>query len=74
MDVKIGVQHAAREMVLDVDQSQDAVVEAFREALSTDGGLLVLRDQRGGVIAVPAAKIAYLDFGAEGVRKVGFGA
>jgi len=74
VDVKIGVQNAARELTVDVDQAQEQVVTAFRDALASDDGVLVLADQRGGVLAVPAAKIAYLEFGSEGLRKVGFGA
>ena len=39
----------------------------------TDGGLLVLFDDKGGKVMVPADKIAYVEVGTGPGRRVGFG-
>ncbi|MFY0408116.1 DUF3107 domain-containing protein [Solicola sp. PLA-1-18] len=72
MDVRIGVQNAAREMTVDAELDRDAIVEALRAAIA-DEGLLVIKDKKGGSVVVPAEKIAYLEFGADNGRTVGFG-
>ena len=47
MEVKIGVQHANRELVLESEQSPDEVQEAVAAALSGKSNLLQL-DRRQG--------------------------
>lgn len=73
MEIKVGIQHVARELVVDSDSTAPEVEAALAKALD-DGGVLTLADQRGRKILVPAARIAYLDLGQEHVRAVGFGA
>ena len=43
MEVKIGVTHAHRELVLDVDLDADAIEEQVRKAIDA-GGILALTD------------------------------
>lgn len=71
MEVKIGVQQSAREIVLDSLQTVDEVSSAVAAAISK-GGLLTLEDDRGRRIVVPGDKIAYVEIGAPATRKVGF--
>lgn len=72
MEVRIGVQHAPREVTIDATQSREEVLAAVRTA--TNGNdMLELSDERGRVVAVPIARIAYLEFDAEDARRVGFG-
>ncbi len=71
MEVKIGVQHSSREIVLDSLQSADEVSAAVSTAIAK-GGLLSLEDDRGRRIVVPGEKIAYVEIGAPATRKVGF--
>lgn len=73
MEVKIGVQHAPREILLESAQEQDAVLSAVTKAL-TNGSLLQLEDERGRRIIVPAGLIAYVEVGEAVERRVGFGA
>ena len=47
MEVKIGVQHANRELVLESEQSPDEVQALVAEALSGNTGLLQLTDDKG---------------------------
>ena len=74
MEVKIGVQHANRELVLESEQSPDEVQEAVAQALSGKTGLLQLTDDKGRRVIVPADRLAYVEIGEVSIRKVGFGA
>jgi hypothetical protein len=73
VEVKIGVQQAAREVVLQSEQSSESVVELVSAALK-DGVPLVLTDDKGRTVVVPGDKIAYVEVGASVVGKIGFGA
>jgi hypothetical protein len=73
VEVKIGVQNAVREIVIESNQSNDDVVAAVDSAISK-GGLLRLADEKGRVVLVPAEKLAYVEIGEPEVRRVGFGA
>ncbi len=73
MEVKIGVQYAARELVLESAQSPDEVATAVAEAL-TAGGVLSLVDEKGRRVLVPAEKLAYVEIAESESRRVGFGA
>ena len=72
MEVRIGVQHAPREITIDATQSRDEVLATVRAATSGDE-LLELTDERGRAVAIPVARIAYIEFDAEDARRVGFG-
>ncbi|HET6294206.1 MAG TPA: DUF3107 domain-containing protein [Kribbella sp.] len=74
MEVKIGVQHANRELVLESEQSPDEVQQAVAEALSGKANLLQLTDDKGRRVIIPADRLAYVEIGEEAIRKVGFGA
>ncbi|MFJ5143164.1 DUF3107 domain-containing protein [Streptomyces sp. NPDC088707] len=74
MEVKIGVQHAPREIVLESGQSAEEVERAVADALAGKAQLLSLSDEKGRKILIPAEKIAYLELGEPAVRRVGFGA
>jgi hypothetical protein len=74
VEVKIGVQHANRELVLESEQSPDEVQQAVADALSGKTGLLQLTDDKGRRVIVPADRLAYVEIGEVSMRKVGFGA
>lgn len=73
MEVKIGMQHVARELNIDVDQSADQVSAAVASAVQS-GAPLVLTDSKGRSVTVMPATIAYVELGVENNQKVGFGA
>lgn len=73
MEIKIGIKHVAREVQLESKSSAEDVLTALEEARSNEG-LLVLTDDKGRTIAVPAHQIGYLELGVEQSRQVGFGA
>lgn len=72
VEVRIGVQHSARELSLETKETQDAVLQAFKDASAGDG-LLALSDDRGRSIVVPVDKVSYLEFSGDSGRRVGFG-
>ena len=72
MDIKVGIQHVTREVVVDSTDSAKDVEKAYSDALSDDG-FLRLTDTHGRSVLIPASKIAYIDLGEENARRVGFG-
>jgi hypothetical protein len=72
VEVKIGVTHANRELSLESSQSADDVLKAVNDALSGDDGLLVLTDDKGRTVYVPAEKLAYVEVVGASGRRMGF--
>ena len=72
MEVKIGVQHAPREIVIESKQTPDDVQSTVSEALKSSSQTLVLEDEHGRKIVVPSDRIAYVEIGEQTTRKVGF--
>lgn len=73
MEVKIGVQYAPRELVLESPQAADEIERAVDEALRADIGVLTLIDDKGRRVLVPADKLAYVEIADSEPRRVGFG-
>lgn len=72
MEVKIGVQFASRELVLESTQTPQDVETAVATA-AADGGVLTLEDDKGRRVMVPADKLAYVEIAPDvATRKVGF--
>jgi hypothetical protein len=72
VEVKIGVQFAARELVLESGQTPDEVAKAVADALKADLGVLTLEDDKGRRVLVPADKLAYVEIAEAETRRVGF--
>ena len=72
MEVKIGIQSAPRELVVDTNETADKVEQALRAALA-DGGVFALVDDKGGKVLVPTDKLAYIELSGNEQRRVGFG-
>jgi mannose/fructose-specific phosphotransferase system component IIA len=72
MEVKIGVQNANRELVIDSGQSSDDVEAQITKALASEDGVLVLSDVKGRKVIVPINKLAYVEVGSPSVGQVGF--
>ncbi len=75
MEIRIGVTQAPRELTIDVaDDDAEEVSAAIEGALAGATDVLWVTDRRGRRLAVPAAKIAYVELGAaDGGRRIGFG-
>ena len=71
MEVKIGIQHAPRELVVDTGETAEAVEKMVADAVGSEG-VLALTDSKGRKIIVPAARIAYVEIGGALAGQVGF--
>lgn len=75
MEVKIGVKHVTRELVLESSQSPDEVAALVADAVSNKtSGALTLMDEKGRRVVVPIEALAYVEIAEAGPRRVGFGA
>jgi hypothetical protein len=76
MDIRIGVTHSPRELNLELadDTDRDDLRKRVEAALTGALDVLWLTDRKAREVAVPAAKIAYVEIGsADGDRRIGFG-
>jgi hypothetical protein len=75
VEVKIGIQSVPRELVVDTDATAEEIERDLAEALSAKAGpaVFALTTQKGGRLLVPADKIAFVEFGGDQSRRVGFG-
>lgn len=77
MDVRIGITQTPKEIEVELEDGADpkAVVADIEKSLAKETGVLWLTDRRGRRVAVPVAKVAYVEVGAPSSdRRVGFGA
>jgi hypothetical protein len=75
VEVKIGIQSSPRELVVETDASGAEVEKILTEALGAgEGATFALTTSKGGRAIVPADKIAFVEFGGDEARRVGFGA
>ena len=73
VEVRIGVQHATRELVIESAESAELILEAVTTAVAGGSAVLALTDERGRQVVVPADKLAYVEIGEPESRRVGFG-
>jgi hypothetical protein len=71
VEVKIGVQHAQRELVIETDETIENVEKLVADAVASDG-LLTLTDTKGRRILVPAERVTYVEIGGGVSGQVGF--
>jgi len=77
VDVRIGIIQTPKELDIELAEStdRDEVIADVERALADADGILWLTDKRGRRVAVPSARIAYVEVGAQAEeRRVGFGA
>jgi hypothetical protein len=72
VEVKIGVQNATRELVLDSGDSAADVEKTVTKALADDDAILTLTDSKGRTVLVPVKKLAYVEIGSPTAGQVGF--
>jgi hypothetical protein len=75
VEVKIGIQSIPRELVVDTDATAAEIERDLAAALSAKDGqaIFALGTQKGGRVLIPADKIAFVEFGGDQSRRVGFG-
>lgn len=72
MEVKIGVQFASRELVLESTQTPEEVEQIVVSALEANTKALSLEDDKGRRVIVPVEKLAYVEIAEQQPRVVGF--
>ena len=77
MDIRIGVTQSVREITREVEDDAAArkkIKTAVDAAISGATDVLWLTDKKGREVAVPGAKIAYVEFGSpDSDKRMGFG-
>jgi hypothetical protein len=77
VDVRIGVVNTIKEIDIELpaDADRDKIKATITEALADEDQVLWLTDRTGRDVAVPVAKVAYVELGSSDIkRSVGFGA
>jgi hypothetical protein len=73
VEVRIGVQHATRELVIESTETSEAILATVTAAVSGEVSVLTLTDERGREVLIPSDKLAYVEIGEPESRRVGFG-
>lgn len=71
MEIRIGIQHSPREIVIETEEEASAVLESLTAAVA-EGTPVALRDKKGRQVLIPGAKVAYAEVSTEDPRPVGF--
>ncbi|WP_146341221.1 MULTISPECIES: DUF3107 domain-containing protein [Nesterenkonia] len=74
MEVRIGVQNVAREIVVETEAAAEDVEKTIAEAIESNKPLVTLTDRRDKRIVVPTASIGYVEIGSDTKQSVGFAA
>jgi hypothetical protein len=72
VEIRIGVANNPREIVFESKLDAEKVAKLVETSFANKDQILKFEDERGRTIMVPASQIAYLEIGAEEVRRVGF--
>ena len=71
MEVRIGVTQAHRDVVLESNETHDAIMKKVEAAIK-GAALLSLTDDKGRTILVAGDRIAFVEVGAPVMGRVGF--
>ncbi|WP_167477471.1 MULTISPECIES: DUF3107 domain-containing protein [Nocardia] len=74
MEVKIGIADSPRELVISSSQTPEEVEKLVSGALSGQGGIMSLTDEKGRKYLIQASKVAYVEIGTSAAGRVGFAA
>lgn len=74
MEVKIGISDSPRELIINSSQTPEEVEKLVSGALSGDGGVVALIDDKGRKFLIQASKVAYVEIGTSTGGRVGFAA
>lgn len=72
MQIKIGIQNSGRELIIESEETTEAVNKKVEKALTDAASTLQLTDDKGGTVIIPSSALAYIEIAAEQPRKVGF--
>ncbi|MEU1970175.1 DUF3107 domain-containing protein [Microbacterium sp. NPDC019599] len=72
MEIRIGIANTGRELSFETNEPADAVKKSVASALDSGATHLTFADSKGNSYLVPTAGLAYIEFGSEESRRVGF--
>jgi hypothetical protein len=72
MEVRIGVRENPRELVFESTETAEKLVARVNAAIADGNPTVTFSDEKGRVLMLPTATIAFLEIGAEESRRVGF--
>ncbi|NMA78811.1 MAG: DUF3107 domain-containing protein [Actinomycetales bacterium] len=71
MEIRIGIQHSPREIVIESEEKPDVLLERLSNAVA-EGAPVTFVDDKGRTVLIPGAKVAYAEVSTEEPRRVGF--
>lgn len=71
MEIRLGIQHSPRELVVETEDSAESVTASIADAVGKKS-TLQLTDTKGRIVVVPGESIAYAELSTEEPRRVGF--
>ncbi|WP_314416904.1 DUF3107 domain-containing protein [Rothia mucilaginosa] len=72
MEIKIGVRHNTREIVIETSEAQEILTEKVTKAIE-NGSILEVMDDKGNTTLIPGGQISYVELGSDAKHHVGFG-
>jgi uncharacterized protein DUF3107 len=72
VEIRIGIVNAPRELSFESSLPAEQLTGQVKTALTSGGGVLELTDDKGRLYVGPTAGIAYVEFGTEESRRIGF--
>lgn len=72
MELRIGIQHAPRELTIETDQEAADIEQLVQEAFEKNSPLVRFTDDKQRVYLVQTANILYVEVSGEAPRRVGF--
>lgn len=73
VEMRIGIIDTAREISLELEETQEELKASVEASLADGQSLLWLSDRKGRQVGVPASKVAYIEIDPEiSARSVGF--
>ena len=71
MEIRIGIQHSPREIVIESAEKAEELLERLTTAVA-EGTPVTLVDDKGRSVLIPGAKVAFAELSSEEPRRVGF--
>jgi hypothetical protein len=72
VEIRIGITNTGRELTFETAEASDVVKKSVTDALDASASHLSFADNKGNSYLVPTATLAYIEFGTEESRRVGF--
>jgi hypothetical protein len=72
VEIRIGIANSGRELSFETGEPADAVKKSVTDALDASAAHVSFTDVKGNSYLVPTATLAYIEFGTEESRRVGF--